>query len=128
VADATQRFFEQLSRHGHEPLMEKASGVMRFDLTEGDQTEHWLLTIRNGDVAVSRDVADADAVLHASRNVFNRIAAGDLNALVALLSGQAAVDGDLELAVQLQRLLPGPGSRGERQGAKQPVPEEVGHV
>jgi putative sterol carrier protein len=126
VADATQRFFEQLSRHGHEPLMEKASGVMRFDLTEGEQTEHWLLTINNGDVAVSQDTGDADAVLHASRNVFNKIAMGELNALVALLSGQAAVDGDLELAVQLQRLLPGPGSRDRSPDGKQPVPEEVG--
>jgi putative sterol carrier protein len=137
VADATQRFFEQLARHGHEPLLEKASGVMRFDLTEGEQTEHWLLVIKDGDVRITRDVGDADAILHADRTVFNKIAIGELNALVALLSGQAAVDGDLELAVMLQRLLPGPSSRArprsrpqagqEQAGEEQPVREEVRH-
>ena len=34
-ADPTVRFFDQLSRRGHEPLLRKLSGSVRFDIVDG---------------------------------------------------------------------------------------------
>ncbi len=35
MADATTTFFEELAARGHEPLLEKATGSIRFDMTDG---------------------------------------------------------------------------------------------
>jgi hypothetical protein len=51
------------------------------------------------------------------KSLFDQVVVGRVNAFTALLRGEAAVEGNLELAVLLQRLLPGP-PRGE-----QPRPE-----
>jgi len=32
MGDATAEFFNELSRHGHQPLLEKTKGTLRFDL------------------------------------------------------------------------------------------------
>jgi putative sterol carrier protein len=109
---ATDRFFETLAGRGHEPLLEKASGTVRFDLADGAQTDHWMVRIEHGDLQVTRDDADADSVVRVPRNIFEQLATGQMNAFAALLRGQAAAEGNLELTVLLQRLLPGP-PRGE---------------
>src|SRR4029450_7463157 len=45
--------------------------------------------------------------LRVDADLFNKMAAGEANALAALLRGALAVDGDLELMMLFQRLLPG---------------------
>jgi putative sterol carrier protein len=115
---ATDRFFQTLADRKHEELLEKTSGKLRFDLSHGEQTDHWMVTVKDGDLAVSRDdEADADSIVRMPRNLFDQLVAGRVNAFTALLRGEAAVKGNLELPVLLQRLLPGP-PRGE-----QPRPE-----
>jgi putative sterol carrier protein len=114
---ATDRFFETLAERKHEELLEKVSGTLRFDLSHGEQMDHWMVTIKNGDVAVSHDDSDADSIVRMPRKLFDELVVGRVNAFTALLRGQAAAKGNLELPVLLQRLLPGP-PRGE-----QPRPE-----
>ena len=42
MPDATTDFFSALEARGHEPLLEKATGTLRFDLTNGKRTARWL--------------------------------------------------------------------------------------
>jgi hypothetical protein len=113
MPDATAEFFERLRRGGFEPLLGKASGVARFDLVGSGRTEHWVIAMEKGDVAVSRKKVAADCVVRMDRALFDQMAAGEANAMAALQRGQVVIEGNPELLVMLQRLFPGPpGSRG----------------
>jgi putative sterol carrier protein len=118
MTDETADFFEQLSRRGHEPMLKKVKATMRFDLAQDDRTDRWLVTIDKGDIAVSRRNAKADCVLRAEKTLFDGLASGELNAMAALLRGDLGLEGDPQLIVLFQRLLPGPpGSRDPRAAA-----------
>jgi putative sterol carrier protein len=108
MADPTSDFFDELGRRGHEPLLKKSSGTLRFDLRNGKQVDRWLVAVKKGDVAVSRRNAQADIVVSADRALFDGIASGKTNALAALLRGEMGIDGDVPLLVAFQRLFPGP--------------------
>ena len=68
----------------------------------------------NGDVAVSRKNAKADCTVRAKKELFDRIAEGEVNAAAAVLRGALTIDGNVELLVRLQRLFPGPPVRRAR--------------
>ena len=108
MADPTVEFFDELARRGHEPLFEKATGTVRFDLKDGKTTDRWLVAVEKGDLAVSRRNARADCVVSADRALFDGVASGKTNAMAALLRGEMGVEGDVQLLVALQRLFPGP--------------------
>ena len=108
MADPTSEFFDELGRRGHEPLLEKATGTVRFDLRNGKTVDRWLVTVRKGDVGVSRKNVAADCVVTADRALFDSVASGRTNAFAALLRGAMGVEGDVNLLVSFQRLLPGP--------------------
>jgi putative sterol carrier protein len=108
MTDATAEFFDALVERGHEPLLEKATGTLRFDLKDGKKTERWLVTVVKGDLAVSRQNRRADCVVTADKSLFDGIASGKTNTLAALLRGAMGVEGDVQLLVYVQRLLPGP--------------------
>ena len=113
-------FFDQLARRGHEPLLQRASGTLRFDLQHGAETDHWLVAIDRGDLAVSRKKVRADCVVRTDRDLFESIAGGQVNVVAAYLRGVVAIEGDLELAVLFQRVFPGPPrSRGTRRNVRQ---------
>ena len=114
MADATTRFFEALGERGHEPLLEKAKGTLRFELRRGKQTDRWLVTIDKGDVSVSRRNAAADATLRATKELFDGLASGEVNTMAAVLRGAVEFEGDPELLVLFQRLFPGPPAKGKR--------------
>jgi putative sterol carrier protein len=110
----TVKFFDNLSRRGHEPLLEKVSATVRFDIIDGERTEHRLATIDHGDIRVSAEKAPADCEIGGDRHVFDAIFDGRISAMAALLRGELTVDGDPELLVLAGRLFPGPpaGSSG----------------
>jgi putative sterol carrier protein len=110
VSDATAEFFDELKKRGHEPLLEKATGTVRFDLEHGARTEHWLVAVKRGDIVVSRENVEADCVLRTERELFDLVVGGGMNAMAAMLRGAMSVEGDRELLVLFQRLFPGPPS------------------
>jgi putative sterol carrier protein len=113
MTDATAEFFDALAERQHEPLLEKATGTVRFDLKDRRKTDRWLVTVVKGDLKVSRQNLRADCVVTADKSLFDGIASGKTNAMAALLRGAMGVEGDVQLLVLFQRLLPGP-SRSRR--------------
>jgi putative sterol carrier protein len=118
-------FFDDVSRRGHEPLLERVSATVRFDITTGERTEHRLLRIDGGDIRVSMDDGPADCVVGADAVVVDAIVSGRMTVMVALLRGVLTLDGDPELLVLTQRLFPGPAagsSRGDAlaEGSRRP--------
>jgi putative sterol carrier protein len=112
MMDSSTKFFQELAARGHEPLLEKARGTVRVDLTNGKRTARWLVAIDKGDIAVSHANARADCVIRAEKTLFDGITRGETSAVAAVLRGDIVIEGDRELLVLFQRLFPGP--RGER--------------
>ena len=121
MADATAEFFDALVERGHEPLLEKATGTVRFDLREGRKTDRWLVSIVKGELAVSRRNLKADCVLTTDKTLFDDVASGRANAFAALLRGAAEVEGNVQLLVLFQRLFPGPPRARRRRTVKSPA-------
>jgi putative sterol carrier protein len=119
VTDSVTEFFDDLVRQGHEQLLEKARGSLRFDLTTGKKTEHWLLSFDRGSVSVSRRNTRADCVFRADRALFGRIVRGEKNALTAVLRGESAAEGDLELLYLVQRVFSPPAKAPKRARARE---------
>lgn len=118
MSDATAEFFQELDRRGHEPLLAKSSSAIRFDLTAGSRTDHWLVQLNNGDVSVSQENRPAHCVVHADKTVFDSLANGKLNGLTAYLRGEIDLEGDPELLVLMQRLFPAARRRATRNATK----------
>ena len=117
MTDATMEFFDELGRRGHEPLLEKVTATVRFDLVQGERTDHYLVAVKKGDVAVAHENAEADCVIRADRALFDDIAGGEENAMAAALRGALGFQGDPHVLLSFQRLFPGPSSSHDRQGA-----------
>ena len=79
MPDQTAKFFAELENAGHQPLLAKASGSLRFELTDGNAVERWRVDVRHGDVAVSHKAGAADCVLRAPKPLFDedRIGSGE---------------------------------------------------
>ena len=117
TADPVGEFFDALAERGREPLLQNVSGTLRFDLVDGERVEHWYLTIENGDIAVSRSNAEADAVVRTIRVLFDGMSAGRVNAMAAVLRGALVPRGNLALVVSFQRLFPGPAASHAKAGS-----------
>ena len=108
MSDSTEAFFGELERRGHESLIGKFSGRVRFDLHDGERTERWLMTIERGDVKISRGNSVAACTITADKTLFDRIVRGEENAMAAVLRGALVCKGDVDLLLAIQRLFPGP--------------------
>src|SRR6476660_7342662 len=108
MTDSTSQFFEELGRRGHEPLLERYDGSVRFDLSKNKRTEHFLVAIRKGDISVARANGAADCVVRVDRALFDDFATGEKNMMTAFLRGEITLQGDPELLVLFQRVLPAP--------------------
>ncbi len=103
----TEGFFDELGRRGHEPLLEHITGTLRFDLDHDNETDHWLVNVANGDITVSNKNVKADSVIHTDKALFDRIVAGQANAMAAMLRGLIGVEGNRQLVAKFQRVFPG---------------------
>jgi putative sterol carrier protein len=122
VVDATAKLFEDLARD-HQPLLEKCSGSVRFELTDGAAIDRWRVDIRKGDVTVSHRANRADCVLRAPKALFGKIASGRENAMAAVLRGALIVEGNIDLLMAFQRILPSPPRTARTAGAGWKVPD-----
>jgi hypothetical protein len=112
--DGIEAFLGELTSRGHEPLLGKVTGRARLDLIDGDHTDSWIVDIRHGDVTVTRDGGSADCTIRAKKQLFDRLARGEANAMASTLRGQIVCSGDIELLFAFQRILPGPPRPGEQ--------------
>ena len=109
MTDATTEFFRALGEREHEPALEKADGILRFDLSNGKRrTIRWTLEIERGDLRVSHRNAKADCVVRADYALAEGIVRGEINPVAALLRGAIAAEGDVRLFVLFMRVLPSP--------------------
>jgi putative sterol carrier protein len=108
MSDRTAEFFQALGRRGHEPELEKTTGTLRVDLEHEGETDHWLLTISKGDVRVSREDRETDAVLRTTKALFDRFVTGEANMYSAWVRNDLTALGDVRIARLIQRLMPGP--------------------
>ena len=106
MTEPTRAFFTRLSEQ-HQPMLESLTGTVRFDIADGERTEHWYLRIRKGDVAVAHEDGEADCVLSADIGTFDEILSGRMNAMAAVLRGAVRMEGKVVLLTALQRLFPG---------------------
>ena len=106
MTEPTRAFFTRLGDQ-HQPTLQSLTGTVRFDIADGERTEHWYLHIRKGEVAVSHDDAAADCVISADIGTFDEILSGRMNAMAAVLRGAVGVEGKVILLTALQRLFPG---------------------
>ncbi|WP_213454122.1 SCP2 sterol-binding domain-containing protein [Rhizomonospora bruguierae] len=111
----TERYLLELSRRGHDALLEKVRGTVRIDVAREGETDHWLLTVARGDLRVARDAGPADAVVSGRQTCWDGLVSGSARALDAWLRNELTVEGRFELLTVLDRLMPGyPGARHPR--------------
>jgi hypothetical protein len=116
VSEPIEEFFERLTRSVPDRLR-RADGSLRIDLTSGTTTERWFITMHGGDVSVSHRNAKADSVIRTSKDQFEGMITGRVNAMSAALRGVVSLEGDPSLLVLFQRALPGPPSTATGDGA-----------
>src|SRR6476620_5437659 len=107
MTDATAEFFDALARRGHDPMLGRFKGSVRFDVRSGNRTEHFRVAFKQGDITVTRDEEDADCVVRADRSLLNACAAGEKNIMAAFLRREVALQGDAQSQESFQRILPG---------------------
>ena len=107
MKSSTVAFFEELGRHGHEPLLERVTSTVRFDIDDGASVEHRLMRIDHGDIAVTPDDVPADCTVIIDDALFDEIIGGRTGAMAAFLRGALIIEGDPEVLVLVQRLFPG---------------------
>jgi predicted lipid carrier protein YhbT len=83
-----------------------------LELVDGDRIDRWLISIDEGDIAVSHKGGDASCTIRGDRALFDRLCRGEENALAAVLRGALVCTGDVELLYAIQRVFPGPSGSG----------------
>ena len=63
------------------------------------------MTLTGDEARVSNEDKDADTVVVTTVEVLNKLRSGELNAMMAMMSGKVKIKGDMGLAMQLQGLL-----------------------
>jgi hypothetical protein len=106
--EVTDRFFDELAQRGHEPLLRKARGTVKFEIVDGKRVDRRFVAIDKGDITVSRRSVASDGAFRVDKAVFESIASGRSNPIAAVLRNELALQGDWRLLVLVQRLFPGP--------------------
>ena len=104
MTDPTEEFFEEVARRGHEPMLERLSATVRWDIINGDRVDQRVVRIDHGDLSVTVGQEPADCVIILERAACDDVVTGRTSVLAALLRGAAVVEGDPELMVLAQRL------------------------
>ncbi|MEU5791916.1 SCP2 sterol-binding domain-containing protein [Micromonospora purpureochromogenes] len=119
MSETTREFFDALERHGHERVLKKTNGTIRFDLEHDHEVDHWFVEIRGGVVRVSQQNSDADTVVRSDNAFFDRMVRGEAKPLPAWLRNEITTEGKFQFIVLLERLFaPPPGARHPRMAVR----------
>ena len=108
---STVAFFDELGRRGHDPLLERVSATVRFDVGGEASVDHRLLHIDRGDIRVTSEDVPSDCTVIIGEELLDEIIHGRTGAMPAFLRGALLVEGDPEVLVLVQRLFPGHPAR-----------------
>jgi putative sterol carrier protein len=64
----------------------------------------WTVSVDDGKVSVTEGGEDADAIITASEETFEKIVSGEQNPTSAYMTGKLKVKGDMGAAMKLQKL------------------------
>jgi len=101
VSTQITEFFERLEDHVDSSKLEGIDATYRFD-TEGEGS--WHVTIADGNARVAQSTDDADCVVRASVETFEKIMRGKQNPATAVMLGKLKIEGDMTLALKLKQL------------------------
>src|SRR5690348_7739221 len=101
MADSVQEFFQSLESRTD---ASKTAGMTNSYLFDIDGAGQWKVDVDDGKVTVTEGPGDADAVISASEETFQKIIAGEQNATSAYMTGKLKVKGDMGDAMKLQKL------------------------
>ncbi|OKI76867.1 hypothetical protein A6A27_40715 [Micromonospora sp. CB01531] len=89
-------------------MLKKTTGTIRFDLDHGHGTDHWFISITNGDIRVTREERSADIVIRTDNASFDRMVLGEIKPEPAWLRNELTSEGEFRLILLLERLFPEP--------------------
>jgi len=98
---SAREFFESLESRVDES---KTAGMNNSYLFDIDGAGKWVVRVEDGKVNVSEGEQDADAVITASEETFEKLVSGEQNPTSAYMTGKLKVKGDMGAAMKLQKL------------------------
>jgi putative sterol carrier protein len=103
MSESVQEFFQNLESRA-DPS--KTAGMTNSYLFDIDGVGQWKVDVDDGKISVSEGGgdADADAVISASEETFQKIVAGEQNPTSAYMTGKLKIKGDMGAAMKLQKL------------------------
>jgi putative sterol carrier protein len=96
-----KEFFDGLETRTDASKLAGMNNSYLFDI-EGEG--QWLVTVKDGALAVAEGGGDADATISATAETFEKIAAGEQNPTTAYMTGKLKIKGDMGAAMKLQKL------------------------
>ena len=101
MADSVQDFFNGLPSRIDASKTQGMNNSYLFDI---DGAGKWKVDVHDGNVSVTEGEGDADAVISASEETFEKLVSGELNPTSAYMTGKIKVKGDMGAAMKLQKL------------------------
>jgi putative sterol carrier protein len=82
----------------------RTAGMTNSYLFDIEGAGKWTVSVDDGKVSVKEGGEDADAVITASEETFEKIISGEQNPTSAYMTGKLKVKGDMGAAMKLQKL------------------------
>ena len=101
MSETVQDFFQNLPTRADSA---KTAGMTNSYVFDIEGLGQWKVDVDDGTVTVTEGGGDADAVISASEETFQKIVAGEQNPTSAYMTGKLKVKGDMGAAMKLQKL------------------------
>jgi putative sterol carrier protein len=98
---SAREFFESLESRVDQS---KTAGMNNSYLFDIDGAGKWKVDVQDGNVSVTEGEGDADAVISANEETFEKLVSGEQNPTSAYMTGKLKVKGDMGAAMKLQKL------------------------
>jgi hypothetical protein len=106
MSDPIEDFFSGLAKRGYEPLLQHVVGSIRFDLENGDETDHWWVGLDRGKITVLHEDRVAKSIARQDRATMVEMVLGRRNPMTTFLQGDSGYSGEGEPLVVFTRMFP----------------------